>query len=357
MLYTDTLGPDLAMFEQRINGFLLPRMGAPESQYVEFAIAAKMAGSFEEQATVLSSSVGAPWMSRNEARARLNLPRIDGGDALVTPLNVLIGGQASPQDSGSQNVRGAAVAVKSDPQALDLAGERGVYKRDPVRVKAVGREADSEAIEALLKRFFGRQRRVVLSELGSKSPDWWDAERWNKELAADLFELALEVADEIGAETLAAAGLMDEFDVDATYEFLRAVAESRASMLNDKTLAQLEAALDGDLGEDAAKSTPEGVFDEAETTRAEQSAATLATTLAGFVAVEALRQTGAGGVTKTWVVTSANPRASHAAMDGETVGLDDKYSNGMDWPGDVAGAGGDGGEIANCSCVSEMTIP
>ena len=61
-------------------------------------------------------------------------------------------------------------------------------------------------------------------------------------------------------------------------------------MLNDKTLAQLEAALDGDLGEDAAKSTPEGVFDEAETTRAEQSAATLATTLAGFVAVEALRQ-------------------------------------------------------------------
>ena len=357
MLYTDTLGPDLAMFEQRINGFLLPRMGAPESQYVEFAIAAKMAGSFEEQATVLSSSVGAPWMSRNEARARLNLPRIDGGDALVTPLNVLIGGQASPQDSGSQNVRGAAVPVKSDPQALDLAGERGVYKRDPVRVKAVGREADSKALEALLKRFFGRQRRVVLSELGSKSPDWWDAERWNKELAADLFELALEVADEIGAETLAAAGLTDEFDVDATYEFLQAVAESRASMLNDKTLAQLEAALDGDLGEDAAKSTPEGVFDEAETTRAEQSAATLATTLAGFVAVEALRQSGSEGVTKTWVVTSANPRASHAAMDGETVGLDDKYSNGMDWPGDVAGAGGDGGEIANCSCVSEMTIP
>ena len=44
MLYTDTLGPDLAMFEQRINGFLLPRMDAPESQYVEFAIAAKMAG-------------------------------------------------------------------------------------------------------------------------------------------------------------------------------------------------------------------------------------------------------------------------------------------------------------------------
>jgi hypothetical protein len=38
-------------------------------------------------------------MTRNEARARVNLPQVDGGDDLVTPLNVLIGDQASPTDS------------------------------------------------------------------------------------------------------------------------------------------------------------------------------------------------------------------------------------------------------------------
>ena len=39
-------------------------------------------------------------MTADEARARFNMPSL-GGDAaqLVTPLNVLVGGQASPRDS------------------------------------------------------------------------------------------------------------------------------------------------------------------------------------------------------------------------------------------------------------------
>jgi hypothetical protein len=43
--------------------------------YVEFNLAEKMKGSFEEQATSLQTAVGAPWMTRNEARARQNLRR------------------------------------------------------------------------------------------------------------------------------------------------------------------------------------------------------------------------------------------------------------------------------------------
>jgi hypothetical protein len=35
-------------------------------------------------------------MTANEARALRNMPAIDGGDELVTPLNVLVGGQAVP---------------------------------------------------------------------------------------------------------------------------------------------------------------------------------------------------------------------------------------------------------------------
>jgi hypothetical protein len=47
----------------------------------------------------LQASTGAPWLTRNEARARANLPAVENGDELVTPLNVLVGGQASPLDS------------------------------------------------------------------------------------------------------------------------------------------------------------------------------------------------------------------------------------------------------------------
>lgn len=109
-LYGETLGPLLAQIEDRINTFLLPMLAMdPSVSYVEFNIAEKLQGSFEEQAAVMSSAVGRPWMTADEARARQNMPAL-GGDAaaLVTPLNVLTGGQASPRDSAPKGPRSVA---------------------------------------------------------------------------------------------------------------------------------------------------------------------------------------------------------------------------------------------------------
>lgn len=99
MMYQDTLGPLLTMIQQEIGLQLLPDFGDTDDVYVEFNIAEKLRGSFEEQATQLQTAVGGPYMTRNEARARLNLPQTPEGDELITPLNVLTGGQASPTDS------------------------------------------------------------------------------------------------------------------------------------------------------------------------------------------------------------------------------------------------------------------
>ena len=86
--------------------FLLPMLGMdPATFYVEFNIAEKLQGSFEEQASAMQTATGGPWMTRSEARARMNLPHIEEADGLVVPLNVLVGGQASPTDSGSQNAK------------------------------------------------------------------------------------------------------------------------------------------------------------------------------------------------------------------------------------------------------------
>ena len=128
MLYSETLGPGLARLEQHINAYVLPAMGimAPRdpSWYAEFNLATKLDGSFEEQAAVLSGMVGRPVMTADEARARLNLPAL-GGDAgeLVTPLNVLAGGQASPRDSGSQNQQPGAIERASGPTGETKGGE------------------------------------------------------------------------------------------------------------------------------------------------------------------------------------------------------------------------------------------
>lgn len=103
MLYGDTLGPYLAQFEQRINGSLVRRVAdKPDATYVEFNLNAKLAGSFEEQGAVLQTAVGGPWMTRNEARAKQNMPGIGPeGDKLIVPLNVTQNGDQNPTPAGA----------------------------------------------------------------------------------------------------------------------------------------------------------------------------------------------------------------------------------------------------------------
>ena len=67
--------------------------------------------------------------------------------------------------------------------------------------------------------------------------------------------------------------------------------------------------------------------------------------IGGLAALVAARTNKAK--TKTWIVTSAKPRSSHAAMDGEEVELNTLFSNGMNGPGDYSG-GAD--EVAGCTC-------
>lgn len=99
MLYQDTLGPWLQMIQQDFNAQVVPDFADNEGIYVEFNIEEKLRGAFEDQAESLQRAVGAPWMTRNEARKIRNLPAVDGGDELITPLNVIVGGQANALDS------------------------------------------------------------------------------------------------------------------------------------------------------------------------------------------------------------------------------------------------------------------
>jgi len=70
----------------------------------------------------LQTAIGRPWMTANEGRARMNLTRMDGdADQLVTPLNVLVGGQASPTDSVAK--ASAANGVMTKP-----AGARSIRR-------------------------------------------------------------------------------------------------------------------------------------------------------------------------------------------------------------------------------------
>ena len=343
-LYNDCLAPTLMQATDRLNMVLLPRVGEPANHYIAYDITIKTEGTYEEKIATLSSAVGAPFLSRNEARARLDLPAIEGGDELITPLNVLTGGLASPRDTDPTVERYNAAPPK-------------MLKKSEAR-KSRGKPTDEEAelIADVYKAFFKRQKKSVLSKLGAKSAKWWDEERWNKELTEDLFAAAFPMSTAIGKETVRKLFDNGEYDSDRTEEFVRSMCKRRAEMVNQKTYDELREALEADEDEDALKSTPEGVFENAEKNRSDSAGLAFAGALIGWSAMEACSQNSRPGqnVTKTWVVTSGNPRASHAAMNGETVQYDEPFSNGAMWPGDIDNL--DVEEVANCHCVLEVTV-
>jgi HK97 family phage portal protein len=352
-LYQDCLGPWLQMIVEELALQLLPDFPDTLDTYVEFNLAAKLSGSFEEEAASLSTSVGAPWMTRNEARGRKNLPAVEGGDELITPLNVLVGGQASPTDSAP------------DPADALKAAPRSPLTRRIIRRKAKPQAAHVARAQTILAAYFERQGRAITSALGDEVKavraaratgrkadvdldTFWDDERWDGELSADLFGLNTLIATACAHSTLEALGEdPDDYDEDRTLHWLTANADRVAGAVNGATKRRLI-----DVLADAVDPVEvvAGLFATYASARAPQLAKSHATSLAGFGTTEAARQSGRES-TKTWRVRSSNPRKSHARMDGETVGLHDAFSNGAQWPGDSSL---DVDETAGCTCEVEI---
>ncbi|MPZ66175.1 MAG: phage portal protein [Pseudonocardiaceae bacterium] len=345
-LYQDTLGPWLAMISQELELQLLSDFADSDGLYCEFNLSEKLRGSFEEQAQQLSTSVGAPWMSRNEARARMNLPQVEGGDSLVVPLNVLLSGQTSEQS-------GAVGGAASPGEA---AGTAAIKARLAVsKTRPAGRQ---DALEATLARHFQRQSAVVRSALGAKqarlrkaaADDVFDQLRWRDELAADLYRHDLAIATGAGRAALGSLGLNpDDYNEDRTQGWHDVAARHIAESITVVTGMRLDEALRTDDPDTAVGR----LFETYVSARAAQIAVSQVTAMAGFGTTEALRQTGATGATKTWRVTSTNPRSSHARINGETVPMDERFSNGAQWPGDGVL---DEDERAGCRCDVEINL-
>lgn len=333
-LYSDCLGPVLQMLQQRINSFLLPRLGATPDTYVEFDLTEKLKGSFEERASILQASVGGPWLTRNEARADNNLPPVDGGDELIVPLNVLVGGQASPQDTHME---------ESPALPPGRPSENSKSAEPEIRIKARSTKEEDEKTAEVLKKFFERQKKSVLPKMGAKAASWWDKKRWDKELADDLEPELDEISDFHGESTAKLLGY--GYDTDRTRKYIRTLAEARAEIINESTYSKLKDAEE-----------PGGAFDKRALVDAVVIGGTLALTCAAFGTRESVQQAQENGfdrqVYKRWV-TGDNPRPAHAAMNGEEVPIDEPFSNGLNWPGDDMGPAD---ETCGCNCSTEIIV-
>ena len=355
-LYNDCLAPVLMQATDRINMVVLPRVGEQRNHYAGYDITIKTEGTFEEKLQTLQGAAGAPFLSRNEARARLDLPAIDGGDELITPLNVLAGGLASPRDTDPGKERYNSAEIETARQLLGLKSKAEEPEEEPKERKSSAEpdEEDMKTIIDVYRSFFKRQAKSVLPKLGAKA-EWWDEKRWNRELSDDLFKEAIKVSASTARRAINELWDDGDYDVDRTEAYIRKMCERRAEMVNQATYKELLDALDADEEDDGLKATPEGVFENAEENRSESAGTAFTTALCAWTLLEACRQNDRGqNVYKTWIVTSGNPRASHAHMNGETVQYDEPFSNGAMWPGDIDNL--DVEEVANCQCIIEITV-
>lgn len=355
MLYQDTLGPEFASLEQRVNAFLLPRFAGTEKLYVEFNVQEKLEGSFEEQAQAMQTAVGAPWLTRAEARARMNLPQLpsdSGANELVTPLNVLVGGQASPTDSGAAPDPTVQPEVDTGESARQIGPGRS-GKAVVLQLKAEPAAAVVQRATDIVSAFFSRMGRVVQS----RGDDFtYDVARWHRELKSVILQVNILASSTAGKATLDRLGIdPGDWDEPRTLAWLTANADGVSDAINLTVKAKIEHAYEIDAEHD-----PDGELDHPGVSStlltlagsyAALTAASQSTAMTAWGTIEASNQQGLVA-TKTWEAGS-NPRSAHASLNGETVPVGETFSNGARWPGDSSLSDD---QRAGCNCSLTINV-
>ena len=334
-LYTRVLGPLIGRIEDALNAEIVPALaGGDTAVYGMLDRTEAQDGTLLERVQALQSATGGPVMTRAEARERLDLPYLEGTEELIVPLNVIQGGQASPTDSGSQNLNGSDTN-QLDHRQQDGAAEEGksLVPKARMVLKAVTSRPSPSILEQMRRAYVDELQRGGLSEA--------TVEALADRIEPFLAEQAIEAANGVilrsgtGTETIGRGAIRN---------YIRQMAEGKADAAVEAAMRLLGAVSGDDAAQDTARETIEDILSEDRLGLWADASTKDAT---GFGSQEGARRSGA--VKKMWVHNgSSHPRAEHAAMNGETVDLDDTFSNGMRWPHDWGG--GDADDIVGCNC-------
>lgn len=123
MLYMDTMGPPLTMFEETLQVQLIDMEPTMAGQFVEFDLAEVLKGDIKTRYDAYQKAQW--WMTPNEIRSRENLPRIDDerADALHIPLNTRSVGEDVVEVEEIPAGRQGAIAEARCPKCLRLVGK------------------------------------------------------------------------------------------------------------------------------------------------------------------------------------------------------------------------------------------
>jgi HK97 family phage portal protein len=335
--YSDCLSPYCEMFTRMLNHRVLVAVYNWTDGCFEFNLDEKHMG--DDRLKALVSATGRPVMLTNEARAKVNLPPVDGGDELVTPSNVVVGEKPSVDVMPVQDPNGPAQDGSARDGDLPEVSRRAIAMKseeyEPFQVLHPGHKAELERqhramdhFKAAVERHFSRFDRVALGkaardkEIGEK--DW---KRFDRELAADLnTALHGEVGREGAIYAMKLGG--QDFDMRRVENYLAAMSESTAKAVNQTIRQEIE-----ELGLQEAL--------EQRAKHVESIGAGLGASMTRFARDEAAKQSpGYEQRVKSWIPNTTR----HASFAGQTVPV------GANWP-----AGFAPGAAPGCKCSMSIT--
>ncbi|WP_146115382.1 phage portal protein [Microbacterium sp. MYb62] len=360
-MYRDTMAPRFEMFESVVDHQLVPDFYKADV-FTKFNMDDVLRGDFETRATAVAALIERGVMRPSEARPLFNLPPAGPeSEVLYANAALLPLGSTAPRPQ-QVATDGTLMAQPVEERSVPTVRRRSTTFRSIMgrisRVKANAedtRDALTEEHRKALGEFFTEQRDAVIAAAASKASGVFNATDWDEPLTELLTTLSTATASAVGAK--AASDLGGTYDPATVEAWIATDAKDSARKINRTTSDRIDAAIADMEDEDSLEDAVGRLFDEGTlANRADEVAVSRMATVVGFATLVAGQQVAVERevrVVKTWNASSSNPRSSHAQMDGETVGIDELFSNGMNAPGDPAG-GAD--EVAGCMCGLTITV-
>ncbi|MDD7963315.1 phage portal protein [Microbacterium thalli] len=306
----DALLPPITRLEK-----VTQRLFDDEEMRLKFDPKGRMRGDTAAQTAAYAAGRQWGFYSANDIRAMEDEPPIENGDIYLEPVNMTPAGSSPVQRDGLPPV--------SIPQ-LQPTHYRAL---EQTRRSAVD---DAPAwvtrVERTLADFLGDQREQV-----DAAPSDEERAVWDELLAEQLTPVLAGIVGEFGSRQAETRG--DVFIAAQTAHWVDAVAASEARAFNTAAIRLLDKVGDATAFDVMLESV--AVW-----------AGRIVTRGGAFGRHEGAVQTGATG--KRW---RSGDDGMHDSMHGETVAIAAPFSNGAQWPGDLA-AGAD--NAAGCTCSEDF---
>lgn len=383
---TETIQPEINRVTEKLNEHLVyPEYG--DIYYIDYD-RSFIPENVREKAEVNQILINSNVKLINEVREEMGLEPVVGGWSMYMPLaNVPVGGIPQKGKTPQKNIksmrafRGKSRAykfleVKEEVKGLiygalekELKHEKKSGKpliKAEIRnsyaeyvIKAI--DAKTDAFAPAIEKFAEGQKERFLKELDKRENSldvkaldgMFDVTKENKLLAQISLPFIEEFVVSAGKDAMNTIAPAEDFNVtDRVRKFIKERAKEMAKQVNATTVDKLARTLSEGIGQGEGiaklRDRVNTVYEEYPVWRAETIARTEATGANNRGFVESYEQSGVANA-KEWIATlDARTRDSHADQDGEIVGLDETFGNGLDYPGDPSG---DPAETINCRCV------